>query len=534
MRPVTRSVAVLAFWLAAAALSAADPAPLRLTLQEATRRSLERNTTLAVERQNLDQAVAAVKGAEGAYDILWNADFNWRKNTDPINSIFSGAPTGSLAPENEGVEAATGLSGLLPTGGSVSLFTNWGRATTNNVFTILSPAYDTGVGVALRQPLLKDLQMDPAREGIRVASADRGASKARLEQTVSDTMARVDTAYWNLVAVRRDVVSIESSIELAGRQLSDTKVRVESGALARTDVAEPTAELERRRGNLALARQRVEEAQNTLKILVLGDPSDPDWASDIVPADAPETELQHPSLPEALATGMAKRGEIAEARAVRERAEAHLEGRRSDVLPKLDLVASYQRRGLAGGTNPNAMDFNGEPVVVPPPVSGGTGRSYGTIGENRFPDASVGLSFSLPIGNRTAKANLAIAKSRLSQANVGITAAEQSVGADVRNAVFSVETARQRIEAARASREAAETQLAAEQERFKAGMSTNFLVLTRQNDLTLARVTETDALTDYRKAETALARATGVLLEQRHIQIEAPEGRNAPGGALTH
>jgi outer membrane protein TolC len=526
--------ATLVLCLAAATLRAAEPAPVKLTLQEATRRALERNTTLAVERQNTEQAVAAVKSAEGAYDILWNADLSWRKNTDPINSVFSGAPPGLLSPENEGVEASTSFSRLLPTGGSVSLFSNWGRATTNGIFTILSPAYDTGVGVSLRQPLLKSLSVDPAREAIRVAAADRGASKARLERTVSETMARVDQAYWNLVAVRRDVVSIQSSVELADKQLSDTKVRVESGALAKTDVAEPTAELERRRGNLALARQRVEEAENTLKLLVIGDPGDPDWASDIVPVDAPETEVKHPSLTESLATGVAKRAEIAEAQAQRERAEAQVAGRRSDVLPRLDLVASYQRRGLAGSMNPDATNFNGQPAVVPPPLAGGTGRSLDTIGENQFPDASVGLSFSVPIGNRTAKANLAIARSRLSQADVGITAAKQEIGSEVRNAVFSLETARQRIEAARASRAAAETQLSAEEERFKAGISTNFLVLTRQNDLTNARVAETAALTDYRKAETELARSTGALLKERHIEIEGPAGGSAPGNGLSH
>jgi len=528
-----KSLATLALWLAAGTLSAADSPPVQLTLQEATRRALERNTTLAVERQSDEQAAAAVKGARGAYDILWNADLGWRKSTDPINSVFSGAPPGLLAPENEGVEASTSLSRLLPTGGSVSLFTNWGRATTNGVFTILSPAYDTDAGVSLRQPLLKNLQVDPAREAIRVAAADRGASKARLQRIVSDTTARVDEAYWNLVAVKRDVVSIESSVELADRQLSDTKTRVESGALAKTDVAEPTAELQRRRGALALARQRVEEAENTLKLLVLGDPRDPDWASDIVPVDAPETEPERPSLPEALATGFGKRAEIAEARAQSERAEAQLAGRKSDLLPRLDLVASYQRRGLAGGMNPDAITLNGQPAVVASPLNGGTGRSYGTIGENRFPDASVGLAFSVPIGNRTAKANLAIARSRVSQASVGITAAEQEVGSEVRNAVFALETARQRIEAARASRAAAETQLMAEQERFNAGMSTNFLVLTRQNDLTNARVTETSALTDYRKAQTQLARSTGVLLEQRRIAIEGPAGGNTLGEGLT-
>jgi outer membrane protein TolC len=518
-------------WVFTAQLAAAETTSVKLTLDEAVRRALEHNTNLWVERESLDQAVFAVEGAKGAYDILWNASFGWRKHTDPLNSVFSGAPEGQLAPENEGVEASTSLSRLLPTGGSVSLFTNWGRATTNNIFTILSPAYDTGAGVTFTQPLLRNLKIDPARETIRVAAADRSASRARLERVVSETMARVDEAYWNLVAVRRDVASIESSVELADRQLSETKTRVEAGILAKTDVAEPTAELERRKGNLAIARRLVEEAENTLKLLILGDPRDPEWASEFLPIDAPEKELAHPLLEESLATGLAKRPEIKEAQAQSDRAQAQLEGRKGDLLPHLDLVASYQRRGLAGSANPDASNFNGQPVVVPPPLDGSTGRSYGTIAENHFPDASVGLTFSLPIANRTAKANLAIARSRLSQTSLDITSAQQIVGAEVRNAVFGLETAVERIQAARASRAAAETQLSAEQERFQAGLSTNFLVLTRQNDLTAARVTETSALTDYRKAENELARATGVLLEEHRIQIEDGAGgaASSPG-----
>jgi outer membrane protein len=196
-----------------------------------------------------------------------------------------------------------------------------------------------------------------------------------------------------------------------------------------------------------------------------------------------------------------------------------VEARRSDLKPRLDLVAAYERRGFAGRRNPNATGLGGQPVVVPPPLEGTWGRSYGTIADDEFPDASVGVAFSIPIGNRTARANLSIAKSALSQATLAISAEEQEVQAEVRNAVFGLETARQRIEAARTARVAAETQLFAEQERFAVGLSTNFLVLTRQNELTNARVTETSALTDYRKAATEFARATGVLLEERRIEI---------------
>jgi len=523
-----RRLATLALVLAAAPLFAADPAPLPLSLQEATRRALERNTSLAVERQGFEQAVWTVTSAQGAYDVVSHADFAWRKNTDPINSVFSGAPDGLLAPENESLTASTSLSRLLPTGGSVSLFTSSGRSTTNGLFTILSPAYATGLGIAARQPLLQNLKIDPAREAIRVASADRNASEARLRRVVADTIARVDTAYWSLVAARRDVVSIQSSVALADRQLSDTKSRVDVGALASTDIAQPTAERERRKGDLALAQQRVAEAENTLKLLVLGDSRDPAWASEIVPADTPETERTVASADEAFATALERRPEIAEAKARRERAEVQVEGRKSGLLPTLDVVASYQRRGLAGGRNPEAINFNGQPVVVPGPLDGGTGRSYSTIRENRFPDASVGLSFSLPIANRTAKANLTIARLELSQASLEISAAEQQVEAEVRNAVFALKAAEQRIEAARASRAAAETQLMAEQERFAVGLSTNFLVLTRQNELTVARVTETSALTDYRKAATEFARAEGLLLERHRVEIEGTTRENVP------
>jgi outer membrane protein TolC len=90
---------------------------------------------------------------------------------------------------------------------------------------------------------------------------------------------------------------------------------------------------------------------------------------------------------------------------------------------------------------------------------------------------------------------------------------------EVRNGAAALETTAQRIDATRAGREAAEIQLQAEVERFKVGRSTNFLVLTRQNDLSSARLEEITALSDYRKALTEFARAAGTLLLERQVAI---------------
>src|SRR5262249_47562957 len=136
-----KTVFALSAFLGAAALAAQEPATLPLSLQEATRRALERNTALAVERESLAQAGFSISGAKGAYDPFLEASAGWRKHTDPINSTFSGAPAGSLAPENEAAAASASVTQLLPTGGSVQLFSNWGRDTTDNTFAIPSPPY---------------------------------------------------------------------------------------------------------------------------------------------------------------------------------------------------------------------------------------------------------------------------------------------------------------------------------------------------------------------------------------------------------
>ncbi|HWN81213.1 MAG TPA: TolC family protein, partial [Candidatus Udaeobacter sp.] len=137
--------------------------------------------------------------------------------------------------------------------------------------------------------------------------------------------------------------------------------------------------------------------------------------------------------------------------------------------------------------------------------------------------ARVGLALELPIRNRTAKGRAAAAKSFQKQAEAELTRTRKTIRAEVMDAAARVETAGQRIDAARSGREAAEIQLAAERDRYATGLSTNFLVLTRQNDLSTARLDEIEAITDYRTARTEMARAAGTLIEERGIQMSTDE-----------
>lgn len=498
-----------------------------LTLQEATRRALARNHDIAIERESFRIASLALDRSEGAYDPSFHLEARYRDHTDPVNSVLSGAPPGEDAPRLKGIAGSASLTQLLPSGGTVALSTTISRDQTNSLFAILAPSYSSSLGIDLRQPLLQGRQLDPTRRAIRLARIDRDRSTWTLRRTVTETLTAVEKAYWTLVAARRDAAVRSSSVSLAGEQRSDAQARIEAGTLPESDLAQPVAEIERRRGELYGSEEGAERAENQLKELILGDAEDPLWNARLVPQDAPETSPIEVDLPKAFQEARSRRPELAEATARYERQLLETDVARERVAPQLDLVASYVRRGLAGDLNPNARSFTGTPIAASDSQIGGVGRSFGTIGENRFPDASAGLALTIPIGNRAARADYGIARSAQKQAVISLEQTRQKIAVEVRNAALALKTAAQRIESARAGRAAAETQLGAERDRFGVGLSTNFFVLTRQNELATAQVTETAALTDYRKALTDYSRAIGTLLEERNIQIQdgAPETR---------
>jgi outer membrane protein TolC len=517
------AVVALLATLAPAVNGPARAAERPLTLEEAIARALEKNESILIERQSLAAADAAVSGAYGAYDPVLELQSGWRRTVDPVNSAFSGAPAGRDAPTAEVAEAGAAVRQLLRTGGVLSLRANASRGTTDGAFDLLSPAYGTQVGVELRQPLLRDRGVDVARFTVRAAGADRERTAAVLEREVSETVAAVERAYWTLAAARSAVGVREEAVRHAEEQLAETEVRIEHGASPKTEIAQPRAEVERRRGELLAAREAAARAENALKLLILSDADGELWLERLAPAADAPVEVAAVDVAAAIERALASRPELEAAAAAIERRRAATAFAREGVRPALDAVLSYDRYGLSGTLNGGA-GLPGFPGGVPTGLEGDFGRSLELLGDGDFENARVALVLGVPLGNRAARAAALGAESAERQSEADRTRLRKTIRAEVLDAAAALETAGQRIEAARAGREAAEVQLAAERERFAVGLSTNFLVLTRQNDLARARLDEISALTDYRTARTELGRATGALLDERSITLAAVNG----------
>jgi HAE1 family hydrophobic/amphiphilic exporter-1 len=132
---------------------------------------------------------------------------------------------------------------------------------------------------------------------------------------------------------------------------------------------------------------------------------------------------------------------------------------------------------------------------------------------------SAGVQVSFPIGNHTAKAELAVAQEQQRAAQIQEANTIQRVTMDVRNALQAYQSAQAQLAAATEARQASQQVLASEERRFRAGASTTFLVLQREIELADNRGRELQAQTNLNKAVVALQQATGTILTANNVNV---------------
>jgi len=185
------------------------------------------------------------------------------------------------------------------------------------------------------------------------------------------------------------------------------------------------------------------------------------------------------------------------------------------LLPSASLDLAYGTSALAGQSRAFLPDGS-----FTPSINSGWGDNLATLFNGDFPNYSASITVEIPITNRAAKADFARANFSKYQAEKRLSALEQQIALEVRNAHTELEMNRARIEAASKSRELAEKNLDAEQKKFQLGTSTIRFVLEEQRNLAVAQSNELQALVDFTKAKNNLDRAVGKTLEVQRIRVE--------------
>jgi len=285
---------------------------------------------------------------------------------------------------------------------------------------------------------------------------------------------------------------------------------IAAGALAAVELSASEAELERRLDNWYASLDTITAAENNLKTLIAPRRDDPVWSLELVPnashADVPDEAV---NLQTAAAAALKARPELREIGQQLDVNGIEQQQNEDHIKPALNLVASYTNAGLNGTSRSTANPFLAAIGVIDPIQTGGRDHSM-----------QAGLNFEWTPRNREARANLeqtAIAARRF---KLQRSQAEQAIEAQVRNAMQSLDTTRQRINAAEAGSRAAKDKLDSEQRLFGNGESTNFLVLTRQNEYSDARQRLLAARADFNKAVARFKQAVGATLTARKLVLD--------------
>jgi HAE1 family hydrophobic/amphiphilic exporter-1 len=317
--------------------------------------------------------------------------------------------------------------------------------------------------------------------------------------------------------------------------------------------------------NVYTAQESVTRAENTLKTLILPDRNAPLWSRPLTPVTPVQIEAPRVPLEQAINAALRSRPELSLLRTSAEINQIDTRYYSDLTRPQLDLVGTYTSAGLAGSqvqpsvsssSSANALlrarvnelsaiaglpplDSTSTGSTVPPNLVGGLTKSLSNLVQQDYPTYRVGVRVELPLRNRTAQAYLGRTLAEGRRIQNQRAQQEQLIEADVRNALQSLRSAEARLASAASARASSEQQYESEQRQFRAGTTTIFLVLQRQNELLAARGRELQAQTDLNKAIAEFQRATGNTLEANNVAVHTDtparelELRLAPGAETT-
>ena len=479
----------LAALLSLGALAFPGPAvaePTRLSVDDAVRIAMERNLGLQVETYNPGIAATDIRRARSIYDPTFSALLlNRGENREA-------GPTSAFLDRTLSFDANVSLDQLLSTGATASAaFTNvWSKG---NQGLSTPRSVQPTLTLSLSQPLLKGLGKQVTERGITTADDAMDLSLASWNQVALNTAAEARNRFLTLAKARENLATRKASLAVARRVHEENEARVNAGVLAAFELLDSELGVLAREKDLLDAELGERDAADQL-LLTLHLP--PGTVLEL--PDTPWTDVPDPSEEEALEVALRRRPDLSKARTSLGTAEFNEQVSLNLALPSLSLEGSAGVTGIATEYG-NAIDD----------MKSGKNSNW-----------TVGMRFSVPLGNNAARADVAAARLKASQARAEVAVLEESAGLEIRAALRALKTRRKQDEVARKGVSVAEIRLASFLKRGKLGLSTTKDVLEAEANLTQAREALSGARADFQSTLTNLWKSTGELLDRHGVRID--------------
>jgi outer membrane protein TolC len=289
--------------------------------------------------------------------------------------------------------------------------------------------------------------------------------------------------------------------------------------MAEIETLQAQSEVASRNESVLVAQNLIQDTEDILKNILNIDYGSDEGLKAIHPSDRPEMVIEEINLNNAIKETLLNRPDYLGKQKELENKNILVKYRENQLYPTVDLVGSLGLNGLSG----NAVNVTSGTFTGRSKYGGNYGQALSDTLSTEYFNWEIGVNFSYPLGNRSAKSQLSASRLEKAQLILSIRDIEKGIIVEVREAVRQLKTDIKRIHASKVARKLAEEKLKAEEKKFEVGLSTSFNVLKFQEDLAEEQSNEIKALIDYNKSKIRLRQVMATTLKANDIKLQPKE-----------
>ncbi len=472
-----------------------------VTLDQALLAAVDGSIEVSTARADLDAARAALRRERGAFDPELFGETSRSSSDAPTASFFAGAQV----LKTDETAGSFGARWRLRWGTELTASLDAVRRETNSTYASLNPEYDAGGRLSLRQPLLRGLG-GSARVGLTAAERGFEAAQARFDDVTLVVRATVEGAYWDLYAAGRDWAVQSLSRDRAAALVEETSLRAQAGLVGPGQVANTRVFLAEQEQALLDRLEALDAASDRLGTLVGLRPAGD--ARRFLTADEPDSAHAVPDEEASVTRALAANLELHASERALAALRAHASAAGRDALPQLDLFGTLGGAGLAGEGRDIILAFGAEPETLRTATTGDLGESIDQVLRRTYPNWTIGLSFTLPLGGRRAGGERDRLRAEVARAEHQLEGRRRALADQVRTLCRELANGQKRLAAARDGVSASQEQVRIGLLEYRAGSTTAFELVRLSADLAAAQQRHSQALVRSARAASELRRLT--------------------------
>jgi len=382
------------------------------------------------------------------------------------------------------------ISGKTPFGPSYSTSMNASKALTDTTITGIDPeeskTFTNTWKTTLTVPLLKGGWKTNARLSLDKAERVYLLNGLKLKKAQIEKTAEIINAYLDLSLASYSLTSKTRSLERAKETLEKAKIRIKAGSVAKieefsSELAVNNRELDVINATIDLETKR----ENLLDLLKL--PLDQDFQAKEVVVPKESMELNYDNqLKQVTAKNIDLRLNLISIK----NTHSDLAAAKLNRLPTLDLKGSFSLAGSDDETLSNAWKY--------------------TFDKNRTKSWTVGLTLTMPIGNRQPYYQMMSSINSLKTNELNNARTLVQVEQDLKKAIRNIESKEKQIGISELKRKNSELQMEAAKSRFSVGKISADKLLEFQDDYLNADIALQQAKYDFLKEIVTLDKLNGV------------------------